>query len=284
MTIDGWGLDGWGLEPWGGVVPQPPLAIERAVAISTKEVEVDLNRDPQAIAPTIEGDGLNPATWTIQRLDTAFLFSVVAARQEGPQKLIVSVLQDLGSEKVTHRISTTTLLDSDGNPITAPILNSADFPGLLSTETRDRGTRARQRTNAIRDVANRPAPSSELDEQFGGTLVVNSAGDYELESGQQLIKKLIVRRLITKRGDFFHLPDYGVGLNVKEPLPAVSLVKLRADIIAQVLREPEVEEADATLIQGAGNDLSISVRARLRASNASVSIGIESTPSGLILT
>jgi len=279
---DGWGQDQWGNEQWGSVTPLPPLALDSAVAISTKEVRVELNREPQTISPTIPGDGLSPATWVLQRLDTAFLFSVVSVKQEGPTTLVVSVLQDFGSEKVTHRISSTTLLDSDGNVITASSLNEAEFLGLLAAEAKDEVAKARQRTNAVRDIANLPTPASELDEQFGGTLIINSAGDYELESAPHLIKKLIVRRLITRRGDFFHLPDYGVGLNVKEPLPVSSLQKLRNDIVNQVLQEPEVGEADATLAQ-AGNELSVTIRARLKASNASLKIGIKATPSGLIL-
>jgi hypothetical protein len=228
-----------------------------ALALSTKEVEVTLNRAPQVIARTVAGDALNPATWVVQRLDTGFFFSVLSVRQTDEEEFVLSVLQDFGSVTIQHRVITTTLLDADGNPISNPPLDRADFAGLLSAETKDEPTRARGRLNAVRDVANPPVPGL-----VGGTLVINDAGDYELESGPSLLKKLIIRRLTTRTGEFFHLPGYGVGVGVKELLPASNLIGLRSDIIKQIRREKEVTEADVQLILGVQNDLTIIVKAR----------------------
>ena len=97
---------------------------------------------------------------------------------------------------------------------------------------------------------------------IGGTLVINSAGDYELESGAPLLKKLIIRRLITKPGGFFHLPGYGVGIGTKELLPAANLIKLRADVLKQVRREKEVSKASVQLTLSTQNKLTIIVKAR----------------------
>ena len=255
-TIAGFGEDSWGIGLWGSAVPLSPLSVTGAVALSTKEVQVTVSREAQVLASTVAGDALNPATWVIQRLDTAFLFSVLSVRQVDPLTFIVSVLQDFGSQRVTHRILTTTLLDSDGNPVT---LNQADYAGLLSAEAKDEASRARRSSNAVRDVANPPVPNSPA----GGTLIINSGGDYELEDGAALLKKLIIRRLTTQKGGFFHLPEYGVGLAVKGLLPAANLIKLRADIIRQVKREPEVTAADVQLSLGTQNDLTVRVRAQI---------------------
>lgn len=264
MAIEGWGLDQWGLEEYGSTTPLPPLAIDAALAISTKEVQVTLNREPQSLAPTVVGDALNPATWIIQRLDNAFIFSTLSVRKEDPLTFVVSVLEDFGPFTATHRILSVTLLDADGGAISNPPLNRADFAGVLSAETKDEVTRARLRSNAIRDVANPPLPATGTGTTVGGTLVINNAGDYDLESGAPLLRKLIIRRLITLKGGFFHLPDYGLGLGVKETLPAANLIKLRAEAIRQIKREPEVEETDVQLTLSVKNELTVRVRAKTR--------------------
>ena len=112
--------------------------------------------------------------------------------------------------------------------------------------------------------------------------MINSGGDYELESGQPLLRKLILRRLTTPRGGFFHLPDYGIGLGVKDLLPDTSLLQLRADIFRQVEREPEVAEADVQLLLGSQNDLTVNVKGRL-SSSGSFSFSFPVTPRGVVL-
>lgn len=268
----GWGTGAWGTGPWGGATPQPPLAIENAVATSTKEVTVTLNRDPQEIAPTVPGDALNPATWIIQRLDTSAFFSVLAVTKVTDLEYAIAVLEDFGSEKVTHRVSAPTLLDETGSPITSP--NSADFLGVKYTDRANQVADAARRANAIRDVANPPVPATKDGSVVGGTLVINSGGDYELETGAPLLKKLITRRLLTTRGAFFHLPDYGVGLGVKELLPAADLIKLRGEILRQVRREPEVEDVGVTLALGTSNDLTVTVVAKLRRTGEPVALSL----------
>lgn len=283
MAIEGWGKDPWGTGIWAGVVPAPPLVLDSAVAISTKEVEVTFNRDPQIIAPTADGDALNPNTWVIQRLDDGFFFSILGVLQTEPLKIVINVLQDFGPSTVQHRVLSTTLLDSEGNPISSPPLNSADFAGILAAEAKDAPTRARNQSNAIRDIANPPVPPNVMGTNVGGTLVINSAGDYELESGNPLLKKLIIRRLITLRGGFFHLPDYGVGLGSKELLPAANLIQLRAEIIRQIQREPEVEDASVRLLLGTQNDLTVRIGAKLRASEDPLSFSLQLSSDGLVL-
>lgn len=278
----GWGKDEWGTSPWGAAVPLAPLALDNARAISTKEVEVTLNRAPQAIAPTIPGDALNPATWVMQRLDTGAFFSVIAVRRTTSTTLVVTVLQDMGSVRVQHRILTTTLLDENGNPISNPPLNRFDFEGILDVEAKDALTRARRRSNAIRDIANPPVPVSGEISSIGGTFIINSGGDYELETGPSLVRKLIIRRLITPRGGFFHLPDYGLGLGTKELLPTSDLIQLRTEIFNQTLREPEVEDATVRLVLGAQNDLTVRVSARI-SSGELVDVAFQVTPEGVIL-
>lgn len=107
---------------------------------------------------------------------------------------------------------------------------------------------------------------AQIETMASGTLIITSGGDYASQSGQDLIKKLIVRRLISKPGDFFHLPNYGLGLRIKEPIPNVDLRKLAVQIEEQVNLEPEVAESRASLSYAAGTGtLLINLKVRLKA-------------------
>ena len=98
-----------------------------------------------------------------------------------------------------------------------------------------------------------------------GTLTITTGGDYASQSGAELIKKLVLRRLISKPGDFFHLPNYGLGLRVKEPIPNVDLRKLAVQIEEQVNLEPEVAESRASLSYAAGTGtLLVNLKVRLK--------------------
>lgn len=101
---------------------------------------------------------------------------------------------------------------------------------------------------------------------IGGTLTVETSGDYGSVSGDELVKKLIFRRLISSPGDFFHLPEYGLGLSEKEIVHSANLVQLKAEVERQILLEREVEEASVRLTIDQ-DILTIQARVRLKNGN-----------------
>lgn len=102
---------------------------------------------------------------------------------------------------------------------------------------------------------------------------MTSAGDYGLHSGVPFVKKMILRRLMTAPGDFFHLPTYGVGLKVKEPLPVQRLVSLRKLIELQLAKEPEIEALSVNLTQYAeSNVLLVDIKGRVRKTSEAFSL------------
>ncbi len=116
-----------------------------------------------------------------------------------------------------------------------------------------------------------------------GTLVIESDGDYASMTGAELIKKLILRRLTTKPGDFFHLPNYGIGLREKEPLPVADLRKLAKAIELQVAQEPEVAAVKATLAYSASAAvLNVRVQAQLKTSGQQVAVAV-AVPTGQVV-
>lgn len=257
----GWGTMPWGLGSWGLSFASAlaDLSISGAVAQTTNSVRVALTAPALASSPTVAGGALNPATWSVTRLDTGDGFTVLAVTQVASDVYDVHVLEDFAPFFVLHRVESTTLRRVDGAVVVPP--TSADFQGLASASTATLAALAASRLLSPVDVANPPTPRSP---SVGGTLVITSGGDYESVSGAELVRKLIIRRIVTNVGDFFHLPNYGIGINVKEPLPSNDLVKLQTDIERQALLEPEVEEVRVGLTLTPNNILTITVKARLR--------------------
>lgn len=229
----GWGGSSWGGSAWG--LGAGSVSFASAVALAQRTVRVELTGLPLATSAAGTGDALNPATWAVVRNDTGAAFTVLAVAAVSPTVYDLTVLENFGSWLVTHRVSADTMRVPSGGSIDMP--RFAEFIGVSAVvgDSRD--------TGGLRDFVNLPAPRNPL----GGTLQVSSAGDYVTEEGPQLVKKLIVRRLLTVPGEFFHLPTYGLGLRTKEPLPSGDLVKLRVAIEDAVRLEPEVAAASATI-------------------------------------
>ena len=108
---------------------------------------------------------------------------------------------------------------------------------------------------------------------------VSNDGDYQLHGGTDFVRKMIFRRLMTAKGGFRFLPDFGVGLRVKEPLPIGNLISLQKEIEDQVKLEPEVDKVRATVTQDQ-NHLTVTVFARLKQTGQQLSLPL-SIPFGV---
>lgn len=266
----GWGFDDFGVLPLGGAAPGVGVYLRAALATGTRVVEAEVSNLVQDSSPYLPGDALNPASWTVRRLDTLAYLEVVSVAQVGVYRYALTLLEQLGAADVVHRASAAALVDAGGNPLASP--READFLGLLDAGAATAADALAAQRAASRDLANPqvPAPSGSP----AGTLQVTAAGDYALVTGAALVEKLLLRRLTSAPGDFFHLPAYGLGLRVKEPVPAASLPRLKASIEQQALREPEVESASATLTQDPARGLlTVEVRARLRKTGETARVG-----------
>jgi len=270
----GWGLEDEGILPYGDAASGIGAYLKKADVLSTREVLVEVSNLVQDNSPFLAGDAMNPATWQVQRLDTLDFLHVVGVTQAATFKYVLLCMEEFGSVAVTHRVSTSTLLDVSGAPLNTP--RRQDFLGILDEDKASvEAVLAKQRL-ASRDIANPHGPTEE-EGFFAGTLQLDGAGDYRLETGAALVKKLILRRLISRPRDFFHLPQYGIGLRVKEPIPAADLGRLKTDIEAQCRMEPEVSDVRATLTQDAArNFLVVRIKATLKKTGESIEIGLKS--------
>ena len=243
-------------------------SILSAVAISTRMVKVALSREPLHSSNFVQGDALNPSTWSVQNLATLAFLHVVGVTPYSSTSYGLLTLEEFGDVTVLHAASSATLRSPDGQVLHAP--RAADFYGLLDENEATQAARLAKQRVTSRDIQNTQSAFA----QMNGTLLVDKAGDYESVSGAALVKKLILRRLMSRPGDFFHLPKYGIGLRDKEPVTGGNLGKLKTEIERQVLLEPEVGVAAVSLALATNGTLTVQVKATLRTTGQVVAFSV----------
>jgi hypothetical protein len=189
----------------------------------------------------------------------------------------IRVLEPFPSFFTNLRVSSDTLKDLGGSLLDSPM--SADFPGLIDAAVSTPERISAGKRYSIRDLANPPAPR--LPDTIAGTLIIGADGDYAQDEGSELVRKLIMRRLTTGRGGFYHLPEYGEGLKVKQPLPAGDLISFQGSLQRSIKREKEVKEAQVTVRQD-GNSLVVVARVQLENTGQMVEVST-SIPFGVEL-
>lgn len=251
-----WGFSaGWGDGFFGQANAQVILVLTQVYATSRRHVFVEFNNAPLMTSGFGPNDSLNPNNWIVTRADTGEQIPVGGVIPNGALSVILYLLDPLGPPVVNHTVSVSNLVTSGGSPMTSA---SAGFIGIANSAD---NLGSRPQRPVTRDLLSRPLGDGEL----GATLQVGSNGDYANQQGADLLRKLVERRLFTKPGDFKHLPDYGLGLDVKAPVPPGDLVRLKKEIEEQVLREPEFTSVVAGLTLTGDGELTITLTAVTRA-------------------
>ena len=263
-----YGIVPYGKQAYGGIVAD--LSLVRAKPASTNVLRVTLTKEPQRQGAQYVGDVLNPRTWQITRDDTGVGFTVLSVSLfDDPLVWDIRILEAFASANIQHTVSAPSLLDNEGSPIDAP--RSATFNGITASAKSSDNRQAASRRYAIRDF-NNPQPATSIGSEGGVYVIAN--GDYQLHEGTDFVRKQIFRRLMTSKGGFTFLPNFGVGLRVKEPVPAGDLITLQKEITDQVKLEPEVEAVRVVVTQ-AKNQLTVQVLARLKSTGQQISVPVE---------
>lgn len=259
---------------WGFAYP-----IAGAVAVAINTVEVTFEDPPLATSPIAPGDALNPDSWVVKRLDTGAAYDVMAVVQKSPTVFDVVLYEPLAPASILHQVDASGILTTSGDQIVLPA--TATFAGCLSDATSTQDREAASRKFVLRDLANPPTPAGL--NSVGGVRVINASGDYADESANALVKKLVLRRLTTRPGGFFHLPNYGLGLNEKEPISAVDLPARQKNIEDQIKREPEVDQVKATLLIDPANSI-VTLRLQIRTTTgAQLTVEVDQSTAGVRL-
>lgn len=261
MSAAEYGYEELGFDPYG---IDASVSVVSAYAIGERQVRVELAAFPLAQSVIDEGDALNPTTWVVQTSNEQFTVLSVSVVSSSPPVFELYTLQKFASSLIEHEVGSTTLRDGAGYLIGAPYF--APFFGCEANAETETSAGALDFENSPFDT-DRPA----------GTLAVGSNGDYKNHAGLPFLRKLIVRRLTTMPGGLFHLPEYGIGIKLKEPLKSSDLMSLRSDLRKTLLEEPEFSDVSSRLQLFADGRLQIEIRGRLR-SNQEVIVPIEARP------
>jgi hypothetical protein len=254
----GWGYEPWGAGPWGaGGVTE--LQLLRAYAVRENVVRIEFNAAPQFTKLLTPNDASNPERFSITVVAGSSGLDGEPARTVRPVLVTrPAIANSLGSilDVTTDRpfspwnsqyIVACNQLMTDSGVLLDPSKTSFQFAGVY------RQLRIQSMSNAVpsRDIANPATYAAQLDPlpQAGdplalGIIPIGSDGDYAFDDGITQVKKRIFRRLLTRKGAFPALPDYGIGVpsygkklgsaGVRQMLAAETerQLKLEPDILA----------------------------------------------------
>ena len=258
------GLSPFGLSPFGG--GSDPVSVASAWALSTRSICVNVTAVARALDAFDAGDALNPSTWIVTRLDAMTNLTPLYVQRLSSTSFEVTVMEELGSHMVEHRIGSTTLISAMGSLITMPY--QATFMGVaVAIDT----VGAVRRRPLVRDLAN-PYRSNALTGQVASA-ILTSGGDYETEVDAAVVRKGLLRRLTTPRGSIRALPNYGIGFAVKSLLPnGGDREALRVEVENPARQEPGVKKARATIRIVSRGVVSVRVDARMSSAQLAVTV------------
>lgn len=261
--MSGWGSDRWGVGAWGGA---SLVSLQLIGAIAVRENVVRLvfsqpvyyskifdrydasNAVHYAMTP-VNGslDGNEEPTRAVRVVDVALPDTTSNPPVlQGEIGFFIDIMLDrpMSSYPASYMVGITDLQNADGSsqlPIAVAQVDAA---------YRELQPASFEIAAPIRDFAN-PQTSGALanagtDEMSAlATYVASDDGDYAFDEGSTGRKKRVLRRLITKKNGFAHLPGYGLGiLSYGKRLARIDAIgKLTTDARLQVQKEPDVAKA-----------------------------------------
>lgn len=239
----GFGSGGFGV---GGGGAPPAIRLISARADSTRSVLVAFDASPVYLSPAGLHDAANTSLWSCV-LGTETTHPLQVERVTSKTFILRFAFP---WTKDAYTLTVTSVQTLAGDECVAPD-NSQAFFGLLGAKTHQSAAAGEEMV----DLKNAPTPESPA-----GVLVTDSGGNYAREKpGAPLLRKLLLRRLTTATGAFFHLPDYGKSLREKNFYRTRDLIGLRKAVMDEIAHEPGVVAADVSVTLDASGQLIIAV-------------------------
>jgi len=260
MTTLGWGSAPWGAAPWGGA-SLGVIAFSSAIAIRenvlrlaftepvylTKILDTeDASRiERYAVTPvagTVGNDGSATRPVRVVLADYAPVEEVGVAL--GRNYVDLTLDRPMTPFPALYAVSFTDVFAADLASSVSSTPGGEVFPAVFKVLSRPTIDAARP----SRDIANPQVASAasslpDPDDALNlGSIRVDSTGDYASDDAVTNLKKRVLRRLVTRKGAFAHLPNYGVGVpsyGKKLGSPTV-LTALATEAEAQIALEPDV--------------------------------------------
>lgn len=260
-----WGSDTWGGSAWGGGGDIITARAVTGVAAAYRENVIRVTMSEFLIFDGLLGpkDGSNAALWSVAEVASAIGRDGNPSR---PVRVLTATLAEEGDDGVIFadvgRIVDLTLdrpmtpwpsryivswqglyAATDGAPLLAGTAETLGAYRVLQPPTVEAPRPSRdfanpQTTDAAREQVQDPTSPFAL-----GNFGIGNDGDYAYDEGNQNLKKRVIRRLVTRKGAFAHLPGYGVGVpdRVKQLAKNSTLAEIRAEAEQQIALEPDVD-------------------------------------------
>lgn len=241
-------MHGFGAAPFGaGPFGAGPFAFRVLLVspLNSNTLRVFLSSEPRHQSRLSSNDVLNRRLWTVSVLDgPGELPNLETAENALPQPTAIPGAPDAWS--VDLRFDTRVLLST-----TYEVVASPDLVSLLGVPMAvapwDRGS-----CLGIAVVRPRRTPRSSraavgvdfFYDSFAGTWRLDGRRDVDVHAGNDALRKRIIRRMVTGKGRFKHLPTYGLGLQSKGLVTTTHMAQLRAETIRQLLEEEDIDKVD----------------------------------------
>ena len=235
----------------------------RALSVGGQVVRVVFNAEPKHKRQAAGDDALNGANYQVE---------VIAGQGQPPQSVGVhpdvipwpaygvfndgEFALDLQVDRplvvgLRYRVTVdSVVVAQDTRHLTAPY--GWEFQG----EARPIVTLQQRGKMGLVDFASNP---------ISGGIIVDSSGDWACDAGDIVgTRKRCFRRVLTKRGAFTHLQNYGLNYDVKVPATTNKLAGLRSDIQAGLAQEPDVDSVATQVSLDARGWLTLGMRVKTK--------------------
>lgn len=248
----GFGVSPFGVSPFG-VGLTSGLRVVSAKAVSLNSVAVTFSAKPRGVDPVSSDDVLNPANWSLVVLSppTAIVRLAQYVTIDASEFVATVFFDGVLTYGARYQIVVSeTVKDELAEEFIEPTGRIAAFDALGAPQ---RFTTAQEEASFL-DLAN-PFVSryAGAKDRKLGTFAATSSGALELDSGLANLAKRCFRRLLTRKGAFLHLPDYGLNLPIKTLIRPADLRKLQQSALIQLKQELGVVSAQVSLQQSPEN-------------------------------
>lgn len=267
MGTGAWGEGSWGAGSWGGGAGSGIDFLD-IVAIRENAIRLEFDQAINLTGLLSSDDASRPDLWSITASPLSTGLSGDAAREVRIVRIEFAGAEDGVADADFGRfvnlildrpmtsfpaIYTVTWVDIYASDLLSVSSGSSDVYAVyrlleqpqIQAPQRSRDFANPQTMSAAVESLPRPNASFAL-----GSFGVDDTGDYALDEGVINLKKRILRRLMTRKGAFAHLPNYGVSIpdQVKKLGQAIVISKLKADAEVQIAQEPDVLQVRVAVV------------------------------------
>lgn len=270
--MSGFGISAWGTGPWGLAAPVS-FSLESVVANSERTLLVTFSAAALVGTPLTPGAALNLSSWAVTASEH-YLLAIREIEGSAATQFELYFLKPFPRYPALITCDASAVLAADGVTALATV-TSLQCEGAAPSRTE-----AQRNKSLTTDIRSLP-----LSDDITGVLNITAGGDYETEEGEALLKKIILRRILTKRGAFKHLAatNFGLGLSPKQTVRTSGLVQLRDDIEAQVRQEPEVSDVQVRVSYSPATEvLQINISVVWSRTGSQADMGLSLNPNGSV--